>query len=159
LHHDGSLACTLAQPNRFEQQQSMATQAEYLADLLALQVLNTDVAHHINRGIYDALVDYFVNDARYEDDTQSFKGRDAIIRWFRARSQASMRHSYSAVRVLMVDETVARGSSLRVSYVARTSPHDPTLASPLIYDVDDVYQLEGDGRWRIASRTERSVHP
>lgn len=40
------------------------TQAKYLADLLALQVLNTNVAHHINRGDCDALADYFVDDAK-----------------------------------------------------------------------------------------------
>ena len=50
------------------------TQAKYLADLLALQVLNTSVAHHINHGDYDALADYFVDDAKYAEDTQTSKG-------------------------------------------------------------------------------------
>jgi hypothetical protein len=136
------------------------TQPRYLADLLALQVLHTDIAHHINRGDCDALADYFVDDAKYEEDTQTSMGRDAIVAWFRARSQATQtpaRHSYSSVRVVIVDPKFARGNSLRVSYVARRSPHDPALASPVIYDVDDIYQLGVDGRWRIASRTEKSV--
>jgi hypothetical protein len=110
------------------------TRAKYLADLLALQVLNSDVAHHINRGDCDALADYFVDDAKYEEDTQTSKGRDAIIAWFRARSQAPQaptRHSCSAVRVVIVDPKSARGSRLRVSYVGRRSPHDPALACPL----------------------------
>jgi hypothetical protein len=136
------------------------TQAKYLADLLALQVLNTNVAHHINRGDCDALADYFVDDAKYEEDTQTSKGRDAIVAWFRDRSdaaQAPTRHIYSAVHVVIVDPRVARGSCLRVSYVARRSPHDPALASPIVYDVDDVYRLGVDERWRIAGRAEKSV--
>ena len=105
------------------------TQAKYLADLLALQVLSTNVAHHINRGDCDALA-----------------------------AQASTRHIYSAVHVVIVDPRFARGSSLRVSYVARRWPHDPALASPIVYDVDDVYRLGVDERWRIADRTEKSLH-
>jgi hypothetical protein len=114
------------------------TQAKYLADLLVLQVPNTNVAHHINDGDYDALADYFVDDAKYEEDMQTSKGRDAIVAWFRDRSdaaQAPTRHIYSAVHVVIVDPRFARGSSLRVSYVARRSPHDPALASPIVYDV------------------------
>ncbi len=136
------------------------TQAKYLADLLALQVLNTNVAHHINRGDCDALADYFVDDAKYEEDARTSKGRDAIVAWFRARSdahQAPTRHIYSAVHVVIVDPKFARGSSLRVSYVARKPPHEPALASPIVYDVDDVYQLGLDERWRIVGRTEKSV--
>ena len=67
------------------------TQAKYLADLLALQVLNTNVAYCINRGDCDALADYFVDDAKYEADARTSKGRDAIVAWFRARSDAPQR--------------------------------------------------------------------
>ena len=136
------------------------TQAKYLADPLALQVLNTNVAHHINRGDCDALADYFVDGAKYAEDTQASKGRDAIVAWFRARSdahQAPTRHIYSAVHVVIVDPKFARGNSLRVSYIARRSPHEPALAPPIVYDVDDLYQLGVDERWRIAGRTEKSV--
>ena len=135
-------------------------QAKYLADLLALQVLNTDVAHHINRGDCEALVDCFVYDATYEEDTQTSIGREAIVAWFRARSQARRaprRYSYSAVRVIIVDPKIARGSSLRVTYLIEEPSPEPAFP-PIIYDVDDVYQLERDGRWRIAGRTEKSVH-
>jgi len=98
------------------------TQAKYLADLLALQVLNTNVAHHINRGDCDALADYFVDDAKYEG-TRTSKGRDAIVAWFRARSdahQAPTRHIYSAVHVVIVivDPKFARG----VVYECHMSP-------------------------------------
>jgi SnoaL-like protein len=136
------------------------TQAKYLADLLALQVLSTNVAHHINRGDCDALADYFVDDAKYEEDTQTSKGRDAIVAWFRNRSdaaQASTRHIYSAVHVVIVDPRFARGSNLRVSCGARRWPHDPALASPIVYDVDDVYRLGVDEGWRIADPTEKSL--
>ena len=44
-----------------------------------------------------------------------------------------------------------------MSYVTRKPPHEPALASPIVYDVDDVYQLGLDERWRIAGRTEKSV--
>ena len=91
------------------------TRAKYLADLLALQVLNTDVAHHINRGDCDALADYFVDDAKYEGRGRAnIQRRDAIIAWFRARSQAPQaptRHNYGAGRVVIVDPKSARGSS------------------------------------------------
>ena len=49
---------------------------------MALQALSTNVAHHINRGDCDALADYFVDDAKYEEDTQTSKGETRSLHGF-----------------------------------------------------------------------------
>ena len=131
----------------------------YLADLLALQILNTNVAHYINRCEFDALSDYFIDGAIYEENAQRLTGRDQIIEWFSVVASGialPVRHTYSGLRIVILDRASAGGSSVRVSFLARKSPRDSGEVVT-VCDVDDVYQIGADGRWRIAERTTKSV--
>jgi len=62
-----------------------------------------------------------------------------------------VRHTYSGLRIVILDRASAGGSSVRVSFLAGKSPHDSGEVVT-VCDVDDVYRIGADGRWRIAER-------
>jgi SnoaL-like domain len=120
----------------------------YLADLLALQILNANVAYYINRSQFDALSDYFIDSARYEEDARKLTGRDKIIEWFSVVASeiaVPVRQTYSGLRIVIVDRVSAGGSSVRVSFLAGKSPQE-SGETVRVCDVDDVYQIGADGR-------------
>ena len=67
-----------------------------------------------------------------------------------------VRHTYSGLRIVILNRATASGSSVRVSFLAGKSPHG-SLETVIVCDVDDVYQIGADGRWRIAERITKSV--
>jgi hypothetical protein len=136
------------------------TQAKYLADLLALQVLNTNVAHHINRGDCDALADYLSMTPSMKRTREHQKGAARSLHGFVLALTRIKRLRATFIVQSMLSLSI-RSSREEVVYECHISPGNRrtsrALASPIVYDVDDVYQLGLDERCGIACRTEKSV--
>jgi ketosteroid isomerase-like protein len=128
--------------------------SNYLADLLALQVLNTNFMHHVNGGEFDALPEYLTEDAVFEVDGQTQRGHEQITARLRADAARIVRRILNGgLRIVIQDAEVATGTSVHASFKVGNRGAI-TIA---VYDVDDLYRLSHDGRWRIAQRVHTSL--
>lgn len=120
----------------------------------AIEELNAAFAHHLDHGELDALADLFTVDALYTNGDRRSQGRDEISTLFRnrvAKGPRTSRHLYSGLLITIESQSSATGTSVCLSFAADGEP--PLPAKPfLVADFIDRYRLDGDGRWRIASR-------
>jgi hypothetical protein len=133
-----------------------------LADLLAIQILNVCFSHHINHGKVDVVVDCFSEQASYKDGSLSTRGRTEILEHLSTavkRGSRQRRYLFTEAWVVLGEDVKATGGSLRVSFTARRLDDGSIFYHQEISDVEDVYKLEPDGRWRIAERVISPVTP
>lgn len=130
------------------------TDPERIAIRLALEDLNADFVHHLDYGNVDALIDLFCEDAIYTHGERRSEGRADIAELFRKRAASgtrTSRHIYSGLRLTIEYPTLARGTSVCLTFAADGKP--PLPAKPLLVaDFFDVYRYCNDGRWRFQSR-------
>jgi hypothetical protein len=109
-----------------------------------------------------SMPDYFGAHAIYQEDTIELRGCDEIVAWLRrsvADDGAVVRQKYRGLRVVLINAQSARRSSVRVSIRVGRTPKYADSTSTTVSDVEDVYRLDTDGRWRIARRTTTRVIP
>lgn len=126
---------------------------------LALEDLNAAFAHHLDHNETEALALLFTVDALYTHGERRSEGRDEIASLFRNRIASgprTSRHIYSGLRIAVLSETEATGTSVCLSFAADGLP--PLPAKPfLVADFVDRYRLDDDGCWRFAERHIRRV--
>jgi hypothetical protein len=122
---------------------------------LALEDLNSGFTHCLDHDQIDELIDLFTEDALYTHGERRSEGRAAIRALFERRGAAGIRtcrHLGTGLRLEIDSPTLARGSSVCLTF-AFDGPPPVTPATPyLVADFEDTYRLCSDGRWRIAVR-------
>jgi ketosteroid isomerase-like protein len=135
------------------------TAEERLEIRLALEDLNADFAYFLDHGHVEALVDLFCEDALYTHGERRSLGRNAIATLFRERASGvprTSRHLYSGLRLTILGPTMARGTSVCLTFAADGPPPHP--ANPLLVaDFEDLYERCADGRWRFRERHIRRI--
>lgn len=121
----------------------------YLADLLALQTLNTNLTSTLNWMCGPEIGRYFTSNAVYTEDAYELRGRAAIETHFvQIASRQKTRHSVSVCRILILGSGAASGTLLYTRY-SEGRPGAPLIS---VNDVEDNYELGEDGLWRVAIR-------
>ena len=73
-----------------------------VVDVLAIQALNADFAHHFDRDEVEAVLALFTADAVYDNGRRRCEGREALAAYLRERTASgprTTRHFYSGLRV------------------------------------------------------------
>ncbi|MDX3969226.1 MAG: nuclear transport factor 2 family protein [Bradyrhizobium sp.] len=123
--------------------------AVYLADLLALQMLNANLTERLNKIESNHIGQFFTEEAVYEDNHNELKGASAIQAHFSAMaSRTRTRHSFSLCNIAISEGGRASGVLSYIKY-SEGQPGAPLIS---VNDVDDRYELGIDGIWRIATR-------
>ena len=121
----------------------------FLADLLALQLLHTNLAHCLNNRRFSNMRDFFSSDAVLEQDTEVFVGVDNITRGLQQHVSPKVRFLFGAPYVSIQESGEATGQSLRITY----STDKQGAVVVVVDDVRDRYRVDKDDRWRIALRS------
>lgn len=123
--------------------------AVYLADLLALQMLNANLTEGLNMIESTHVGRFFTEEAVYKDNHNEFRGRNAIQAHFSAMaSHTRTRHSFSLCNITISESGRASGVLGYIKY-SEGKPGAPLIS---VNDVNDKYELGIDGIWRIATR-------
>ncbi|WP_280507820.1 SgcJ/EcaC family oxidoreductase [Nocardia flavorosea] len=119
----------------------------------AIEALSTEYSWLVDHGHADRAADLFTSDAVMSVAGSEVSGIVAIRRHLeqRARSQDILsRHVVSNIRLTREAAGQVRGTIIMTIYRKTGEAERPQV---IIGDVDDVYRLETDGRWRLAQRT------
>ncbi|HWI85864.1 MAG TPA: nuclear transport factor 2 family protein [Sphingomonas sp.] len=130
---------------------------ERIADLLAIERLNADFAHELDRGTPEGFAQLFSEAALYTHGPRIMQGRAAIRRFAEDRLAAGPRTSRHVISGLRIDFEAegARGISTCTTFsAAGAAPIASTIPS-IVADFADVYVRDGE-RWLFA---ERHIHP
>jgi uncharacterized protein (TIGR02246 family) len=121
--------------------------------LMAIQALNAEFAHRIDRGEMETAADLFTEDGSYgrRGDPPS-TGREAIrgaYRALNAMKKHTTRHVFTNFLVTPDGPDRARGICVLVMYAG--AGDTPPVTPVLLQDCHDVY-VKVDGRWMFKSR-------
>ncbi|MGI9204602.1 MAG: nuclear transport factor 2 family protein [Woeseiaceae bacterium] len=122
---------------------------------LALHELNADFCHYLDQRETDRFANLFTEDAIYTHGSRASHGRAAIHALFDKRNKAgtrTTRHLQTGLRIQLVDEYLAKGSSVCMTFAADATPPISHAVPHLIADFIDEYMLCEDMRWRISRR-------
>ena len=125
-----------------------------IKDRLAIERLNADFAHQLDRGTADGFIALFTVDAVYVRGARVLRGRDALKDFYMSRTATAPRTSRHVVTGLRIDfESAdrARGISVCTTF---SMPGEPEIASTIpasVADFEDSY-VRTDGVWLFAAR-------
>ncbi len=128
----------------------------------ACRGLVTELAWLVDHGEIDAAIELFTADARIDRDGELAIGIDAIAAQFRARPPRRLtRHVLSNLDVTLTGAQTAQSRCYVTVYRHRWAGETPALPVPMtgpetLGEYHDHFRCEA-GRWRIASRTVRSI--
>ncbi len=125
----------------------------------ALARLNTAFFHHYDRREYDAVLDLFAPDARYEVHGRTLRGHAEILDVLNARSgpEQTIRHLVASQHFHTITDTTAQGAITLIAYSGPTPAGEgparyPAATAGHIVELTDHYRAE-HGRWKIAKRS------
>ena len=127
---------------------------------LDLQDLNTAFTYFLDHNRIEDLVNLFTEDALYTHGERQSRGRGAIRLLFVKRAQGGLRTSRHMATGLMVqieDKSLARGTSVCMTFAFDGAPPIVPAIPHLVADFEDVYRKCTDNRWRIAERHIRRL--
>lgn len=117
--------------------------------------LSQDFAWTVDRGHHDAFIALFAPEGALERAGEVLRGPAALRRFLEAMPiNRTMRHLCSNIRIDMIDERSAKGTSAVMmvhALVARDTPLPLPAAVPLVAEYEDEYVLTNDG-WRFQYR-------
>jgi hypothetical protein len=129
------------------------TAAAYLADMLALKTLNTNLSHHLNRGDGTQVSGFFTDLAAFMDGDVHIIGATRIAAHLqREMSRSSTRLLFAEPYLRIVGPDRALGYCVSVAYRQANGVLRQTIS-----DVDDEYVIGSDQRWRISRRSVQPV--
>jgi len=122
----------------------------------AIEALNAEFAHRIDRGNPEDVAELFVEDGSYGrasgERSHGHAELRAAYRQRSARGPRTARHLFSNLRLTPRADGDLDGSCVLTLFAADGVP--PHVADPfLVADYDDIYRRCDDGRWRYVSRT------
>ncbi|MGW3725040.1 nuclear transport factor 2 family protein [Streptomyces sp. NPDC000851] len=126
----------------------------------ALARLNTSFFHHYDRREYDAVLDLFTRDARYEVHGRKLRGHAEILDVLNARPgpEQTIRHLMTNQHFHTITDTTAQGVITVLAYSGPTAPAGedtaryPAATAGHIVELVDHYRSDG-GQWKITHRT------
>ena len=136
------------------------TRLERLADILAIQDLNTAFAYHLDHNEIAPLVALFAPDAHYSNGPRVSRGLAEIEAFYKSRTAHGVRtarHMYSNLRIVFEGDARARATSVWLSFAQNSAPPIDYSIPFLVADFEDVYERGADGEWRILSRHIRPI--
>jgi uncharacterized protein (TIGR02246 family) len=129
-----------------------------LSDRLAIQQLNDDFCHELDRGDVDGFVGLFTPDALYTNGPRVLRGAEQIREFYLSRTRdgpRTSRHFVTGLRIRFLGEQSARGLSVCLTFSAPGVPPIESTVPAIVADFDDLYALS-DGKWQFA---ERHIRP
>ena len=131
------------------------TELERLLAEQACARLVVDFAQYLDDSDYDALDELLAEDCEYArpfDPAHPYYGKDKVAAIFRGRRPMLTRHLMTNIRIDVLSETEARGSSYLTML---SSPHTETppyeAGGIFVGAFNDVFVREG-GKWKIKTR-------
>jgi uncharacterized protein (TIGR02246 family) len=124
------------------------------SDRQAIELLNQEFCHQLDRGSADGFVDLFAEDALYTSGSRIFRGRQQIREFYLGRTQhgpRTSRHFLSFLRVEFLDTTHARGLSAGFTFAADGCPPFESTIPAMVADFEDLYVAHGSC-WRFVER-------
>ena len=125
-----------------------------IGDRLAIERLNADFGHELDRGTADGFTMLFTPDALYTNGSRILRGHDAIRNFYTSRSSAGPRTSRHVVTGLRIDfdsPADARGLSVCMTFSMPGEPEIPSTMPAIVADFDDRY-VRINGGWLISVR-------
>jgi uncharacterized protein (TIGR02246 family) len=129
------------------------------ADRRAIEALNGDFCHALDRGTIDDVVALFTPDAVYSRDARVSSGQGEIRALLEARianGPRTARHMTSGLRIAFTGPDGATGLSVCTVYTAAGEPPIPAAAPGAVADFEDVY-VRTEAGWRFARRHIRTL--
>jgi uncharacterized protein (TIGR02246 family) len=123
-------------------------------DRRAIEQLNEDFCHQLDRGDVEGFVALFTDDALYTNGLRVLRGVAQIRQFYMDRTRdgpRTSRHFTQGLRVEFTGENSARGLSAAFTFSAAGSPPIESTIPAVVADFEDVYVLDG-ARWRFAER-------
>jgi uncharacterized protein (TIGR02246 family) len=124
------------------------------ADRRAIEQLNDDFGHQLDRGDVEGFVALFTDDALYTNGPRVLRGGQQIRQFYIDRTRdgpRTSRHFVSGLRIEFTGESSARGLSAAFTFSASGSPPIDSTIPAIVADFEDVYAFDGV-RWRFAER-------
>lgn len=124
------------------------------ADRRAIEQLNDDFCHELDRGDVEGFVALFTGDALYTNGPRVLLGERQIRQFYIDRTRdgpRTSRHFVQGLRIEFTGESSARGLSAAFTFSASGSPPIDSTIPALVADFEDVYAFDGV-RWRFAER-------
>jgi uncharacterized protein (TIGR02246 family) len=119
----------------------------------AIEDLSTEYSWLVDHGQADQAAELFTNDAVLSAGGKEVIGIVAIRRHLLERANnrdIRSRHVVTNIRLLAEGPEQVRGTVIMTIYRSIGESGRPQL---IIGDVEDIYRLGTDGRWRLAERT------
>jgi hypothetical protein len=124
------------------------------ADRRAIEQLNEDFCHQLDRGDVDGFTALFTPDALYTNGPRVLHGEPQIRQFYMDRTRdgpRTSRHFTQGLRIEFTGESSARGLSAAFTFSACGSPPIESTVPAVVADFRDVYVFDGV-RWRFAER-------
>jgi uncharacterized protein (TIGR02246 family) len=124
------------------------------ADRQAIEQLNHDFCHQLDRGNVEGFVSLFTDDALYTHGPRVLRGEQQIRQFYIDRTRngpRTSRHFTQGLRIEFTDEKSARGLSAAFAFSADGPPPIESTIPAVVADFQDVYAYDGM-RWRFAER-------
>jgi ketosteroid isomerase-like protein len=124
------------------------------ADRRAIEQLNDEFCHQLDRGNVDGFLALFTADALYSHGPRVLHGEQQIRQFYIDRTRdgpRTSRHFTQGLRVEFTGENSARGLSAAFCFSAAGSPPIESTIPAVVADFEDVYAFDGV-RWRFAER-------
>ncbi|BCO99010.1 MULTISPECIES: SgcJ/EcaC family oxidoreductase [Mycobacterium] len=118
----------------------------------AIEALSTEYSWLVDHGYADQAADLFTDDAVLSAGGSEVSGIAGIRRHLEERAQnrdIRSRHVVTNVRLRSESPDQVRGTTIMTIYRSIGESVRPQL---IVGDVEDLYRLGADGRWRLAQR-------
>jgi uncharacterized protein (TIGR02246 family) len=130
-----------------------------LDDRLAIERLNKEFGHQLDRGDADGFAALFTRDALYTNGDRVSKGRDAVREFYIGRTaggERTSRHFATGLIITFDGQDWASGISVCATYSALGRPEIRSTIPAVIADFEDRYERV-EGCWLIAVRHIRPI--
>ena len=124
------------------------------ADRQAIEQLNDDFCHQLDRGNVEGFIALFTEDAIYTHGPRALRGAPQIRQFYLDRTRNGpriSRHFTQGLRIEFTGERSARGLSAAFTFSADGAPPIDSTVPAVVADFQDVYAFDGV-RWRFAER-------
>lgn len=128
--------------------------ADRSADRHAIEQLNDDFCHQLDRGSVEGFVALFTSEAVYTNGSRVLRGEQQIRQFYIDRTRdgpRTSRHFTQGLRIEFTGESSARGLSAAFAFAADGAPPIDSTIPAVVADFEDVYAFDGV-RWRFAER-------
>jgi len=121
-----------------------------------IEALNAEFAYLIDHDLSDQVADLFTDTGSYGRGTgERSTGRAALRTAYAVRASRgarTARHLFTNLRLVYESATRVHGTTLLLLFAEDgTPPHKAEVN--LLSEYEDIYERDGDGVWRYASRT------